>query len=200
MEGKSFFSLPREIRDQIYTLCLVTTDTLRPLGPHNRFQIGLAIRLLRASKAVHAEACPVFYGPQNRFGFPISIDARLVDGFLAHIGVGAAHLGHVLVSFPDFDAHFRSIPSLRRVVVQLRQDSALLDDAEKRGEIEGRGWEVCTDDCREADELERQGAIRAMGTSTTGEPLRRLALMVVPIPSTPFRTMRALPRRGPMRL
>ncbi|KAK7953293.1 hypothetical protein PG988_013987 [Apiospora saccharicola] len=97
MEGTSFFSLPREIRDQIYELCLVSTATLQPL---ERSQRGLAVHLLRASTAVHAEACAVLYG-QNRFEFVDPVRARTLDASLARIGAAAAaHLRHVLIPFP----------------------------------------------------------------------------------------------------
>lgn len=210
MERKSFFSLPREIRDQIYKLCLLSTEPLQPLTLTDRSWAdmgGFSPRLFRASKAVHAEACAVFYG-QNRFEFPDPFLHWNLDEFLENIGSSAAYLGHALIPFPRteclmvggttldsndlgiaaslrrrcpnlktlsteymstyatlelnlmgqepalrrdalavIDAHFRSLPSLQRIIVQMHEGS--LADAELRGGIEGMGWVICTEDERE---------------------------------------------------
>ncbi|KAK8054618.1 hypothetical protein PG994_009685 [Apiospora phragmitis] len=219
VEEKPFFSLPREIRDQIYKLCLLSSETLQPLYAWSRMNKGFAIKLLRTSKTVHAEACSVFYG-QNRFDFSDSFYfinvmdftnfalAKEVGSFLEKIGSSAEYLGNAVIAFPQYarielgntalapqnmaiiaslrrrcpnlrnlltdlastfinlehqllgrerplrhealalvDAHFRSIPSLQHIIVQVHE--VHLSDDKFREDIERLGWTLSAEEIRE---------------------------------------------------
>ncbi|KAK8062890.1 hypothetical protein PG997_014987 [Apiospora hydei] len=100
MEQRSLFSLPREIRDQVYQQCLQFLEALQPLAKRSRTNRGCAIPLLRTNKTVHAEACPVFYG-QNRFAFPYINLPEDIVAFLQRIGSrNAGYIRHVRIPFP----------------------------------------------------------------------------------------------------
>ncbi|KAK7911649.1 hypothetical protein PG985_014130 [Apiospora marii] len=213
LERTPFFTLPREIRDHIYKLCLFPTEALKTSEEPRLANSGFAVGLLRASKTMHAEACAVFYG-QNRLEIHEYILSGKVGKFLQRIGSSAAYIRHVLIPFPrlgllkrgemsvyyvhldiaqslrrycpnlqtistDYsstydilelrvmqkkpsirrealalaDEHFRSFPSLKQIIIQLQPESPLLS-AEGREEIEGKGWAMCTDDCRREREAQ----------------------------------------------
>ncbi|KAK7959182.1 uncharacterized protein PG986_004036 [Apiospora aurea] len=208
MEQTSFFSLPRETRDQIYQQCLLPLEALQPLSKRSWTNRGFAIPLLRTNKTVHTEACPVFYG-QNRFAFPYITLSGDIDAFLQRIGSrNAGSIRHVRIPFPLLqhiklggrmalrpddvevlaslqrgcpelrtlstdrqsthvcmkkrllwrkrpvrrealglaDAHFRSIPPLMHVIVQVDEFSLFdkrLEDVMRRME-----WTISAEDCR----------------------------------------------------
>lgn len=98
----NFLDLPRELRDLIYQFCLIGKEPVDPWRDWY-YQVpsyGLAISLLRVSKAVYREASPVLYS-QNIFEF----DKRppdMVDRFLDRIGsINAYQIRHIKVDFPD---------------------------------------------------------------------------------------------------
>lgn len=95
-----FFSLPREIRDQIYELVLLHREPIDPWLDGNRRQ-NLNSQLLRASKAVHHETSLLFYA-QNIFDFTYGTPEDVVS-FLGQIGRNNAdHIRHICVDFPMF--------------------------------------------------------------------------------------------------
>ncbi|KAI1866329.1 uncharacterized protein JN550_007717 [Neoarthrinium moseri] len=93
----SFLSLPRELRDQIYELCLLHQDLLDPW--HNQSQ-EITTGVLCASTVVHREASTLFYG-QNTFDFT-AVTLEGVATFLQTIGNNAALIRHVHIDFPLF--------------------------------------------------------------------------------------------------
>lgn len=93
----NFFSLPRELRDQIYELVLLQQE---PVDPGDRLQ-NLTPGLLRANKAVHLEASSLFYA-QNRFDFTTMNTSEEVASFLGQIGrKNADHNRHISIDFPS---------------------------------------------------------------------------------------------------
>ncbi|KAK7916901.1 hypothetical protein PG985_010509 [Apiospora marii] len=101
----NFLDLPRELRDQVYELCLVGERLLNLQNPiygdwgYSYDHYGLTTGLLRVSKNVHREASLVLYS-QNIF------DLTLPQGnghALEKIGHhNAQHIRHVVIKFPDF--------------------------------------------------------------------------------------------------
>ncbi|KAI4277007.1 MAG: hypothetical protein L6R38_005521 [Xanthoria sp. 2 TBL-2021] len=96
----NFFSLPREIRDQIYELVLLDQEPIVPWFYYNgRHKLTLA--LLRANKTVHHETSSLLYA-RNRFDLTIGTPEN-VASFFARIGrKNADHIRHIYVDFPRF--------------------------------------------------------------------------------------------------
>ncbi|KAK8037600.1 hypothetical protein PG991_000946 [Apiospora marii] len=124
-----FFSLPRELRDQIYEQCLVChTRALHPWIPE-RFRVPrheTTVGLFGASKAVRREAAEVFYS-QNLIEFALMKPAEIA-GFLQRIGRNAHHIRRVVVSFPlvrplpwEPLGHFTIVPHDAAVLDIIRQ-------------------------------------------------------------------------------
>ena len=96
----NFFSLPRELRDQIYELVLLHQEPIDPLTDLNQRR-KLTPGLLRVNGTVHFEAIPLFYG-KNRFDFTMGT-LEDVASFLGQIGRNNAHhIRHICVDFPKF--------------------------------------------------------------------------------------------------
>jgi hypothetical protein len=98
--SSNFFSLPRELRDQIYEPVLLHQEPIDPWVNYNRRQ-KLTPGLLRANKTVHREASSLFYA-QNRFDFTMGTP-KDVASFLGQIGRNNAdYIRHICVDFPKF--------------------------------------------------------------------------------------------------
>ncbi|KAL1856894.1 hypothetical protein VTK73DRAFT_8208 [Phialemonium thermophilum] len=101
----TFLDLPGEIRNMIYelvVLCPVPILVLNKPGLDLQARIlrlaKYAPSLLRASRAVHAEAASLFYG---RNCFNLSTQASVPQLFLEQIGrVNAGYIRHVHIEFP----------------------------------------------------------------------------------------------------
>jgi hypothetical protein len=92
-----FLSLPSELRNNIYELCLLRKEALRPWTGFNQHQVTAG--LLRANKVVHHEVIWLFYA-RNRFDFTECTSER-VTSFLKQIGgKNASRIAHVYVNFP----------------------------------------------------------------------------------------------------
>lgn len=68
------FTLPRELRERIYTYALSTSHTIS--WPSLSLRTHLSPQLLRTCKMIYAEAAPVLYS-QNRFQFTHPSDANM---------------------------------------------------------------------------------------------------------------------------
>ncbi|QDS77834.1 hypothetical protein FKW77_006253 [Venturia effusa] len=68
------FTLPRELREKIYTYALSATHTIS--WPSLSLRTHLSPQLLRTCKMIYAEASPVLYS-QNRFQFTHPSDANM---------------------------------------------------------------------------------------------------------------------------
>ncbi|KAI1243954.1 hypothetical protein MGN70_013822 [Eutypa lata] len=93
----NFFSLPRELRDQIYELCLLHPEPVHPrtfYWERRDFTPGLFL----ASKAVYLEASSFFYS-RNSFSLTTS-GPEDVASFLRRTGGNANYIRHVIVFFP----------------------------------------------------------------------------------------------------
>lgn len=81
---KSFLDLPRELRDIIYELCLVSTkaiDVCQLATPScNPKKLGISTACLRVSRQIHHEALEVMYG-LNTFEAKISLDPRIPHSY-----------------------------------------------------------------------------------------------------------------------
>ena len=96
----NFFSLPREVRDQIYEPVLLHQELIDLWVDYDRRQ-KLTPGLLRANKTVHREASSLFYA-QNRFDFTMGTPED-VASFLGQIGRNNAdYIRHICVDFPKF--------------------------------------------------------------------------------------------------
>ena len=96
----NFFSLPRELRDQIYKLVLLHQGPIDPCLDYYREQ-KLTPGLLRANKTVHREASLLFYA-QNQFDFT-TVTTEDVASFLKQIGRNNADdIRHIYIDFPKF--------------------------------------------------------------------------------------------------
>jgi len=201
-----FFSLPPELRDQIYGVCLLHPKALHPGHYFNLQRRHLAVALLYVSKAVHREASLFFY---SKNCFDLTRLYGVETSFLTRIGRNADYIRHVCINFPRFrtlepgnitlfdlslswvakvqnscpnlatitttlyssdglewkldglghpevvdealeliDTHFRGIPSLQKIVVQLREKRAKEDIRRK---MERRGWRIKTTEYVEED-------------------------------------------------
>ncbi|KAL8721129.1 MAG: hypothetical protein Q9181_007775 [Wetmoreana brouardii] len=97
--SSNFFSLPPEIRHQIYELVLLHQEPIDPWVKYNRRQ-ELTPGLLRANKTVHRETSLLFYA-QNRFDFTMGTHED-VASFLGQIGrKNADYIRHIYANFPE---------------------------------------------------------------------------------------------------
>ena len=147
-----FFKLPREVRDQIYHLCLVISYDviLEPtgwekaamerancfqrqgrvvndpdgFGPRNRPTVAL----MRVSKAIHLEASLVFYG-RNRFRLPLYPDGRQYSAFKKY----SAQFHHITVCFDlrDIGEERFTIRVKAEGVIEDEKNTSLFTDKEK---------------------------------------------------------------------
>jgi len=98
--SSNFFSLPRELRDQIYELVLLHQEVIDPWVDYDRRQ-KLTPELLHVNKTIHREASSLFYA-QNRFDFTMGTPED-VASFLGQIGRNNAdYIRHICVGFPKF--------------------------------------------------------------------------------------------------
>ena len=80
----SFLDLPRELRDIIYELSLVSTETIdvcqlaTPL--RNAKKLGISTALLRVSRLIHHEVLEVIYS-LNTFEAKILLDPRIPHAY-----------------------------------------------------------------------------------------------------------------------
>lgn len=81
---KSFLDLPRELRDIIYELCLVSTEAIdvRQLATpsYSLKKLGISTACLRVSRQLYREALEVMYG-LNTFEAKISLDPRIPHSY-----------------------------------------------------------------------------------------------------------------------
>ena len=100
--SSNFFSLPREIRDQIYELVLLQQDPIDYRKDRDIWCIRpqLTPELLRVNKTIHREASSMFYS-QNHFDLTAGTPEQ-VALFFTQIGKKNANfIQHVLVKFPE---------------------------------------------------------------------------------------------------
>lgn len=96
----NFFSLPRELRNQIYELVLLHPEDIDPTSRYGQSH-GLTPGLLRVNKAFHCEASAMLYA-QNRFDFDSEIRGTVAQ-FLGQIGqANAGSMQHIIIEFPRF--------------------------------------------------------------------------------------------------
>ncbi len=94
----NFLALPRELRDEVYELCLLDEE---PINPWIKFYTRqeLTPGLLRVSKTIHSEASSLFYA-QNRFDF-VKATAEDIALFLKTIGRNnAGSIRNIRIDFP----------------------------------------------------------------------------------------------------
>jgi hypothetical protein len=97
----NFLSLPSELRNRIYELCLVWEEPINPCMDYFYSGQEVSPTLLRANKTIHREARPLFYG-QNCFDFTMITRDR-VTPFLEIISrSNADYIRQVRVDFPMF--------------------------------------------------------------------------------------------------
>ncbi|KAH8677976.1 hypothetical protein BX600DRAFT_506967 [Xylariales sp. PMI_506] len=143
----NFFNLPRELRDQIYELCLVHHEPLRFDGGYWGQKFGAG--LLRTSKTTHHEASALFYS-HNHFDFTFTTSEKATS-FLETIGHNAVtsamkyrleRLDHpkiVTDALELVDTHFRAGASLQKVIVEMFEEES---DGDIRRKMESHGWTV----------------------------------------------------------
>ena len=96
----NFLTLPRELRDKVYELCLLKQEPLEPWRDHYQRQ-RLTTGLLRVNKTVHREASLLLYG-SNHFDFA-EANSEDIASFLKTIGRNNAEcIRHVRIDFPRF--------------------------------------------------------------------------------------------------
>lgn len=96
----NFFSLSRELRDQIYELVLLHQELIDPWVDYY-LRRKLTPELLHVNKTIHREASSVFHA-QNRFDFTTRTPED-VASFLGQIGRNNAdYIRHICVDFPKF--------------------------------------------------------------------------------------------------
>ncbi|KFY43843.1 hypothetical protein V495_03742 [Pseudogymnoascus sp. VKM F-4514 (FW-929)] len=93
----SFLTLPRELRDKIYELCLLLGERIRPFDDY--WDEELAYGLLLVNKTINREASMILY--QNRFDFTNTTHEGLTS-FLENIGRNVDYIRHVYIDFPTF--------------------------------------------------------------------------------------------------
>ena len=103
--SSNFFSLPRELRGQIYELVLLHREVINPRVESSlwfsRPQFKLNTELLHVNKTIHHETSSLFYS-QNRFDFTMGYPED-VASFLGQIGRNNAdYIRHICVDFPNF--------------------------------------------------------------------------------------------------
>ncbi|OBT77924.1 hypothetical protein VF21_04311 [Pseudogymnoascus sp. 05NY08] len=97
----NFFTLPRELRDKIYELCLLLEDPIEPYPGSSRRR-ELSPSLLGVNKAINREARLVLY--QSRFDFTVTM-SKYVSSALKRIGRDNAEcIRHIYVEFPPFSS------------------------------------------------------------------------------------------------
>ena len=111
----TFTTMPREIRDQIYKLCLITDKFIYPyvtyyeemdgIEPYNKQADKLAVSLLIVSKQIRDEAAPILFGGNtfhlclvNPCKSQISVPERLWS-------VHEKHFRHIELAFDARDIH-----------------------------------------------------------------------------------------------
>lgn len=102
-EMMSFFSLPRELRDQIYGYALVD-DNFIDVVSYRRWPYGksLSPNLLLTNNTVYNEAIGMLYGA-NKFSFLASNASNELVQFLNQIGRANARLiRHIRMGFPRY--------------------------------------------------------------------------------------------------
>lgn len=93
---KSFLDLPRELRDMIYELSLVSTERIdvcrlgQFASPPSNTKLGISTALLRVSRQIHSEGLKVMYG-LNTFEASIFLGPRIPHSF--HQNLEPLHLG-----------------------------------------------------------------------------------------------------------
>ncbi|MCJ1473364.1 hypothetical protein MMC13_002015 [Lambiella insularis] len=98
--SSKFFSLSREIRDQIYKLVLLHQELIDPWVDCDR-RHKLTLELLHVNKTIHRETSSLFYA-QNRFDFTMGTPED-VASFLGQIGrINADYIRHICIGFPKF--------------------------------------------------------------------------------------------------
>ena len=98
--SSKFFSLPREIRDQIYELVLLHQELIDPWADYDQRQ-KLTPKLLHVNKTIRHEASSLFYS-QNRFDFTMGTPEN-VASFLGQIGRNNTdYIQHISIDFPNF--------------------------------------------------------------------------------------------------
>lgn len=154
-----FFSLPREIRKNIYERCLSTTQALLLFKDRGSEVVEIfapgkpltALPLLRANRRVQQEACAVLYG-KNRFTFMDTTDFQdeLLRAFLRTIGAQNTNLlTHIGINFPALDlaeaglnrphlteGSLRTLGLLRERCASLRTLDTVVQDDNSAGLIE----------------------------------------------------------------
>lgn len=106
----NFLSLPSELRNRIYELCLLQPEPIEPIEPielikrmvslFNRRQES-AVGIFRTNKVIYREASSLFYA-QNHFDFTMATSSQ-VASFLKTIGRNNSdHIRHIHISFPEF--------------------------------------------------------------------------------------------------
>ena len=99
----NFFSLPCELRNQIYELVLLHQEVINPWDCYDLRQLRqeLTLELFNVSKIIHREASWLFYA-QNRFDFSMG-SPEDVASFLGQIGRNNSDcIRHICVDFPKF--------------------------------------------------------------------------------------------------
>jgi hypothetical protein len=104
----NFFTLPRELRDKIYELCLLLDEPINPWDgfcrePDNPWDDlhlyhDLAPGLLGVNKTINSETRFLLY--RNCFDFTTA-NPEMLSSFLETIGNNADCIRHVYVNFPS---------------------------------------------------------------------------------------------------
>ncbi|KAH6652794.1 hypothetical protein BKA67DRAFT_301437 [Truncatella angustata] len=206
----NFLSLPRELRDQIYGLCLLREEPFDPWMGYDLRQ-ELTIGLFRVSKTVHHETSSLFY-TLNHFDFSTATPGEIAL-FITAIGTHSNYIRHIHINFPQFlhlepgnvtledshigilaniqsgctnlstvttslwssnamelkldaldypkivnealklaDSHFRGIPSLQEIIVELYEDGP---NDHIRRQMKSYGWTIRTTENVEEEEWDR---------------------------------------------
>ena len=96
----NFFSLPRELRNQIYELVLLHQEVINPWDCYD-LRHKLTLELLNVNKTIHREASWLCYA-RNRFDFSMG-SPEDVASFLGQIGRNNSDcIRHICVGFPKF--------------------------------------------------------------------------------------------------
>jgi hypothetical protein len=96
-----FLTLPIELRNRVYELCLVHQEPFDPWIEDSDEPQELTLGLLRVNKRVYHEASHVFYA-YNGFNFSMGTSQDIAS-FLVQIGRNNAEsIRHISVDFPQF--------------------------------------------------------------------------------------------------
>ncbi|KAI0401990.1 hypothetical protein F4802DRAFT_578043 [Xylaria palmicola] len=94
----SFFVLSSELRNEIYELVLLHEE---PINPWDWGIRELTPGLFRVNKAIHTEACSLFYSG-NHFDLT-AVAQEEIARFLRQIGsANAGYIRHIIIHFPEF--------------------------------------------------------------------------------------------------